>query len=98
MKLVVQPEAEADIVSAAVWYDRRSKLVRQKFLQTLEATLAAIEQNPNSYQRIRGEVRRVMLRGFPYALLYVASGQDVNVLACFHCSRSPRRWQDRLRS
>jgi len=76
VKLVVQPEAEADIVDAALWYEGRAKLIRQQFLQTIEATLAAIGQ---------------------YALLYVVSKQEVNVIVCFHCRRDPRRWQGRLR-
>ena len=97
MKLVVQPEAEADIVNAAVWYDEQAKAIRQKFLQTVEATFSAIERHPMQYQTIFGQVRRVMLREFPYALLYIVSEQEVNVLACFHCSRDPKRWQSRLR-
>jgi plasmid stabilization system protein ParE len=97
VKLVVQPEAEADITNAALWYDERSKAVRQKFLQTIEAALAVIGQHPHRYQQIRGSARRAVLRGFPYVLIYVASEEEVNVIACFHCSRDPRRWQDRIR-
>jgi toxin ParE1/3/4 len=97
VKLVVQPEAEAEIVNAAIWYEQQSRAIRQKFLQTVEATLAVIEQHPNRYQKILGQVRRVMLRGFPYAFLYTVSEHEVNVFACFHCSRNPKRWQSRLR-
>jgi plasmid stabilization system protein ParE len=84
-------------VNAASWYDGQSESIRNRFLQTVETTLAIIEQNPNRYQRIFGQVRRVLVRGFPYVLLYVVSGQEVNVFACFHCSRNPQHWQSRLR-
>ena len=97
MKLVVQPEAEADIVDAAVWYDQQARPIRQRFLQTVELVLGTIEQHPHRYQKVFGQVRRVMVRGFPYALLYVVSEQEVNVIACMHTSRDPRRWQGRVR-
>jgi hypothetical protein len=45
MKLVVQPEAETDIANAAVWYDEQATALRQKFLQTIEATFVVIEQH-----------------------------------------------------
>jgi plasmid stabilization system protein ParE len=96
VKLVVQPEAEADIVDASIWYDRQSKIVRENFLSTLYATLNVIERHPLQYQTFFGQVRRVMVRGFPYALLYLVSDDVVNVLACFHTSRDPKRWQDRI--
>jgi toxin ParE1/3/4 len=97
MKVIVQPEAEADITNAALRYDGQSRAIRQKFLQTVEATLSVIERHPHQYQTIFRKVRRVMLRDFPYALFYVVTGEDVNVIACFHTSRDPKRWQGRLR-
>jgi plasmid stabilization system protein ParE len=97
VKLVVQPEAEADIVNAADWYDDQSRSIRQKFLDHVENALHVIEQHPHRYQKIFRQVRRVMVREFPYALLYIASDSEVNVIACSHCSRDPKRWQKRLR-
>jgi len=97
VKLVIQPEAETDIVEAAVWYDERSPAVRRRFLQTVEAALAVIADHPQRYQTIYRQVRRVVLRRFPYALLYVASEDEVNVIACIHGRQSPTRWQRRIR-
>ena len=41
---------------------------------------------------VRGDVRRVILRRFPYALFYTIEGSDVVVLACVHERRSPDHW------
>ena len=95
--LIVQPEAEAEVVEAAIWYDERAKIVRENFLRAVTAAMRVIEQHPYRYQTIYGRVRRIMVRGFPFALLYVASETEVNVVACFHSSRDPKRWQSRLR-
>jgi len=94
--LILQPEAEADIVDASIWYDKQAKAIRENFLSSLYLTLDVIERHPLQYQKCFRQVRRVILRGFPYALLYIANDDVVNVLACFHTSRDPKRWQDRI--
>ena len=44
---------------------------------------------------IRYDVRRALVRRFPYSILYVADPKATVVLACFHGRRDPRRWHDR---
>jgi len=48
------------------------------------------------YPIVFSNARRAVLRRFPYSLIYVESGDDILVVACFHGRRNPRRWQDRL--
>ena len=95
MSLVVQPEAETDITNAAFWYHEQSSAVRDSFLAAVDRALQAIEQRPLQYQRIYNQVRRLVLREFPYALFYTISGQNVVVIACLHCSRDPKHWRKR---
>ena len=39
-------------------------------------------------------VRRALLRRFPYALMFVIEGDGaLTVVACFHGSRDPMHWQ-----
>jgi len=35
-------------------------------------------------------------RRFPYAVLFLAEGDHVEVLAVFHSSRDPREWRSRV--
>ena len=95
--LTIEPEAEAEIAGAADWYNERSKAVRETFIRAIDSALALIRKHPEQYQVVSGEIRRVMIRGFPYALFYYAFEREVNVMACFHCSRDPKQWQDRRR-
>ena len=95
LPLIVEPEAEAEILEAAVWYDERNETLRTNFLRAVERTLERIQQNPLQYQIIFGQVRRAMLGRFPYGLMYVVSEKEIIVAACSHCRRDPKRWQDR---
>lgn len=44
---------------------------------------------PHVYKNIR----RALLYRFPYSLFFVLDGETVLIIACFHASRNPDRWQ-----
>jgi plasmid stabilization system protein ParE len=62
------------------------------FYRTFHDTLASLQESPERFARVRGEVRRVVFRRFPYALFYVLDGDEVVVLGCVHERRSPEHW------
>jgi plasmid stabilization system protein ParE len=95
-RLIVEAQAEAEILETAAWYDRRRTIAREAFLDSVTASLEAIKINPLQYQIIRGTVRRVKVGRFPIALLYSVAGDDVVVTVCIHTSRDPRRWHSRF--
>jgi plasmid stabilization system protein ParE len=96
--LIIQPEAEAEMAEAADWYEKRGKGLGADFLRAVDSTVAAIFRNPFQYQTVEGELRRAGLRRFPYSLIYIASDRELNIVACFHGHRDPRRWRDRTRA
>jgi plasmid stabilization system protein ParE len=94
--LVVEAAAEAEILETPEWMARRNPVASERFLAAVDEALAAIENNPLQYQVVRGIVRRVLVRRFPYALLYSISDDRVVVTVCFHTHRDPRRWHARF--
>lgn len=47
---------------------------------------------------IFGEVRKALVRPFPYSVIYRIQGGRVVVLAVFHNKRDPKIWQSRAES
>jgi toxin ParE1/3/4 len=94
--LFVEPEAEVEISESSDWYGNRAENLRIAFLQDVDHALQLIRDNPHQYQIAFGEVRRVILRRFPYALFYVVSGGEINIVACFHGHRDPRSLRARV--
>lgn len=41
------------------------------------------------------QVRRVLIRRFPYGVMYVVEEDVITIIACFHAKRDPKQWQDR---
>jgi hypothetical protein len=41
-------------------------------------------------------LRRARAKKFPYALFFLIEPDALLVVACFHASRDPRQWQNRV--
>jgi toxin ParE1/3/4 len=65
--------------------------------EALEAAVAVASRGPNAFAAVSGEFRRVLLRRFPYSLVYELQGDTLVVLACFHHRRNPRTLSDRIK-
>ena len=60
---------------------------------------AAIQRaaaNPKAWTTIDGEVRRSLVRRFPYGVLYAEENDGVLVLAVMHLHRNPGYWKGRV--
>jgi plasmid stabilization system protein ParE len=49
--------------------------------------------NPDRWAEIEPGIRRVLLRGYPYALLYSLEDKRVLILAVKHHRRHPDYWR-----
>jgi plasmid stabilization system protein ParE len=95
-RLIIRPEAEADLTEAYAWYESQLTGLGAEFLLVVEAPLAAIQRNPRQYQVIHRRVRRALTRRFPFGIFYLIRRNTVIVLAVLHASRDPHIWQERL--
>ena len=66
-----------------------------EFLRAVRAAFALIRRNPEQFPRVRGDIRRALVRRFPYAVYYVVEPDHVSVFAVIHTRQHPRRWQSR---
>jgi plasmid stabilization system protein ParE len=78
------PAARAELEEACAWYDARVAGLGQRFIRAIDVAIAAALENPNAYPRISGDARRVIVRRFPYAVIFVPIGSDVLIVSCFH--------------
>ena len=95
-RLIVRPEAEAEMADAFDWYEARVAGLGEAFLLCLDAVFSAVMRNPRQYPRIHRTVRRALVRRFPYEVFFVEDAERVVVLSVFHAKRNPKRWQQRI--
>ncbi len=94
-RLVLRPQAEAELLDARDWYDEQRAGLGGAFATEVDVVLARIVQAPLAYPRVHGETRRALVRRFPYAIYFQAMSDEIVVLGVTHGRRHPRRWQSR---
>jgi len=94
-RLVFRPAALKEIHKAAEWYEKRGPGLTAEFLRAVDAAVASVRRNPDQYPVVHKEMRRALLRRFPYSLIYTVSEEELIVLACAHWRQRPSRWQNR---
>jgi plasmid stabilization system protein ParE len=70
----------------------------EEMLFEIKRAIAAIASHPKAVPKVKNEIRRRLLKRFPFGILYVATGDEIVVLAVMHLRRHPGYWKDRLGS
>jgi plasmid stabilization system protein ParE len=70
----------------------------EDFLDEFEAAINAIWDAPEGWQIIEGDLRRYLMRRFPYGIYYRAVDEELRILVVKHHSRHPDYWRHRLDS
>ncbi|MCH7859626.1 MAG: type II toxin-antitoxin system RelE/ParE family toxin [Candidatus Marinimicrobia bacterium] len=91
-QLVIRPEAEADIAETYRWYEDQKVELGKDFLLALDTTFQLIRQTPKLFPKLYKNIRRVLIRRFPYGIFYLEEKDRVVVLAVLHARRDPERW------
>jgi plasmid stabilization system protein ParE len=87
-RVILSPDAKAEISSAVHWYQRTGPDVALRFLWKTRATVNRIRQYPNSFPRVSGVIRRAVLHRFPYSIFFVLMKEFVVVMAVRHQRQS----------
>jgi plasmid stabilization system protein ParE len=100
MKLSLDPQADAEIREAVAWYEAQRIGLGREFIAALDAAVQRIRRAPSQYSRLETlpeeeNIRRLLLRRFPYAVIYEAADDEIKILAVAHNRRRPNYWLDR---
>ena len=95
MQVVIQPAAAADLEQAFSWYEERRPGLGAEFLAEIRSAIKQIETHPESSPVVHRDIRRLMLRRFPYGLFYRIYDEMVVVIGCMHARRHSSRWKNR---
>ena len=66
------------------------------FYSEIEAGIALVEQYPDLWIGIGGDIRRCLIRRFPYAILYSHEAGRIYIYAIMNTAREPNYWRNRL--
>ncbi len=87
-RLIVRPEAEADIRSAYLRYESEVPGLGVRFLDVVDDGLDRISEDPLHYAIIAGGMRRKLLGKFPFGLFFIFEEDEVRVLSVLQQARN----------
>jgi plasmid stabilization system protein ParE len=87
--------ARAELIDAQDWYTNEAPDLGRRFRAAVDAVIKRMGTNPRQFPVAHKDIRRALLRHFPYALMFVIDDATLTVIACFHGSRDPAHWQKR---
>jgi toxin ParE1/3/4 len=89
------PNAEAEMIVAARFYEEKQAKLEQQYLQAVSQTVDTIVLNPSIYRMIENEVRYSRVSAFPFAVIYRERAHHIEILAVMHIRRQPGYWKSR---
>ena len=95
LSVVFHRAARAEFDQAHDWYEQQRRGLGQEFSDRVQEVLDRIAASPELHQCIFKDVRRGIVRGFPYSILYRTRSKQIRVVAVFHSKRDPAIWQRR---
>ena len=93
----VSERAERDMRNARHWYDQIGQTLGDRLLDAIYDVIRAARERPNSFPAIEEGIRVARCRRFPYRIYFAIADDVINVLAVYHTSRDPERWNDSQR-
>lgn len=89
--------AREEVSDAYLYYEsQKSGLGDNNFLESLDDIFNLILDNPNLFPKDFEEVRKALLKKFPFTIYYEVVEEQIFVYSVFHQSRNPEVWQRRV--
>jgi plasmid stabilization system protein ParE len=101
-RLEIDQEAVAELMAAGDWYQAHARVgVAARFGEAIEKVFEEISETPDTFSLLETwrdvAVRRAIVRGFPYQIVYGRLRETIRVFAVAHLHRKPGYWRERLR-
>lgn len=96
-RLIIRPEAEADITDGAMWYDSHESGLGLELISEVHSAILRALKSPDSFMLVRRNppVRRVLTRRFPYRIFFIVRANAMVVFAVLHAAGHDRVWKQR---
>jgi toxin ParE1/3/4 len=87
--------AEFELNDAAVFLETEREGLGLRFLSAVETAVSQIQQHPQASPIVIEDIRRKVLRRFPYSLIFSIKPDRIRILAIANQKRRPFYWQGR---
>ena len=95
MKVSYHPKAADEYKEAIDYYEDCQAGLGKQLRQEIDASIKLILAFPTAWTLLEGEIRRILIRRFPFGLLYILRNDEIYILAVMNLNRNPNYWKER---
>lgn len=95
MNFIFHPDAENELDNAVSYYEEISMGLGLDFAAEVYSAIQRACSTPDAWMTIGGDVKRSLLKRFPYGILYSKEDGYIYVIAIMHLHRDPDYWKER---
>jgi plasmid stabilization system protein ParE len=92
---VFRPIVQQEMDEAYDWYEIQRPELGDEFLECVSQQVHLICQAPEAYRIIYRDVRRALVKRFPYAIYYRIISSRIIIIAVIHTRRNPKKIKSR---
>jgi toxin ParE1/3/4 len=92
----VSDEAEIDFDNSYNYYFEERHKVADAFFKRINMSFEDIKQNPFAFPVAYKNIRKYVVKKFPFVIYYQIVNSTIKVIAIFHTSRNPEIWNERI--
>jgi plasmid stabilization system protein ParE len=90
------PDAKTELLDAINYYEACQSGLGQDFAYEVYAALERITVYPRAWSVIEDDIRRSLIKRFPYGILYTEENAEIFILAVMHLHKNPDYWKYRM--
>ncbi len=94
--LQFHPAARREMIAAHGWYGRQSHVAADGLYNELLPALDRVQRQPRLYPAHRHNTQRLVLRRYPFSIVYRELLNKIQIIAIAHAKRKPGYWAKRL--
>ena len=94
-EVIVTSAAEQDFTASLCWYANQSREIANDFDSEFDRVMQELLLDPERFPYCDDVHRFVLMRRFPFQVIFRIDGSDVVIIAVAHASRSPDYWLNR---
>ncbi|OFW28626.1 MAG: hypothetical protein A3J28_16785 [Acidobacteria bacterium RIFCSPLOWO2_12_FULL_60_22] len=95
-KVIFLSPAEEEMLETARFYESQATGLGDDFQAEVQRMVQSILLHPNAGSLLSEEIRRRILRKFPFGILYAVEPDSIIIVAVMHLRRKPYYWKDRF--
>jgi len=90
-RLDIKVSAQTDVLKGFDYYETKQEGLGRRFLDCWEASVESLKHNPLLFQKKHKDFRQLLIKPYPYHIIYEVEDDLITVYKVIYAGRHPRK-------